>query len=215
MPKFVNIATYGRSGSTLLAGILNLLPGWYIRGETMLATKGLFDFWLRSGKALAPSCKARESPWRTDVWPDRDLLCRTMREMLEAYYDPTRKHEVIGSKEVSYDQVQTREEFWEFLDFQRMLTGCLFVINTRNIDKVIASAWWAEDPEGSRRIVGKVDEWLTSYAAEHREYCIVVRYEDVIRPETGEVRRLFEWLGAGDHYDEGALRKTLQLRWGY
>ena len=46
----VFVMTYGRSGSTLLMGILNSIPGWLLRGENRNAMRHLYDFH-RSGLA--------------------------------------------------------------------------------------------------------------------------------------------------------------------
>ena len=41
---FVFVVTYGRSGSTLLMGLLNSIPGFLIRGENWDALHHLFRF---------------------------------------------------------------------------------------------------------------------------------------------------------------------------
>ena len=41
---YVFVMTYGRSGSTLLMGLLNTIPGYLIRGENDDALRFLFDF---------------------------------------------------------------------------------------------------------------------------------------------------------------------------
>ena len=55
----VFVMTYGRSGSTLLMGILNSIPGWLLRGENRHAMRHLYDFH-RSGLTE----KARVDPDR-------------------------------------------------------------------------------------------------------------------------------------------------------
>ena len=40
----VFVMTYGRSGSTLLMGLLNSIPGYLIRGENRHAMRHLYDF---------------------------------------------------------------------------------------------------------------------------------------------------------------------------
>jgi len=37
MPRYVFVVTYGRSGSTLMQGLLNALPGVLVRGESSLS----------------------------------------------------------------------------------------------------------------------------------------------------------------------------------
>ena len=57
--RHVFVMTYGRSGSTLLMGILNSIPGWLLRGENRHAMRHLYDFH-RSGLAE----RARVDPAR-------------------------------------------------------------------------------------------------------------------------------------------------------
>src|SRR5262245_42168913 len=53
--SYVFVMTYGRSGSTLLMGLLNTLPGYLIRGENDDAMKFLYDF--------HRTCVARSTFW--------------------------------------------------------------------------------------------------------------------------------------------------------
>ena len=41
---YIFIVTYGRSGSTLLQGILNSIPGYLVRGENRQALRHLYAF---------------------------------------------------------------------------------------------------------------------------------------------------------------------------
>src|SRR5829696_1859856 len=41
---YVFVMTYGRSGSTLLMGLLNTIPGYLVRGENDDALRFLYDF---------------------------------------------------------------------------------------------------------------------------------------------------------------------------
>src|SRR5215213_881342 len=41
---YVFVVTYGRSGSTLLMGLLNSIPGYLVRGENWDALHHLFEF---------------------------------------------------------------------------------------------------------------------------------------------------------------------------
>ncbi len=61
-PGVVFVVTYGRSGSTLLTGILNSIPGFLIRGENRDAVHHLFLFHqtLATEKARGPQDKVRQ-----------------------------------------------------------------------------------------------------------------------------------------------------------
>src|SRR3954464_1127587 len=54
LPGFVFVVTYGRSGSTLVQGLLNALPGTLVRGENNFYILPLFQAW-----SLASAFQAR------------------------------------------------------------------------------------------------------------------------------------------------------------
>src|SRR5690349_1509587 len=56
--SYVFVMTYGRSGSTLLMGLLNTIPGYLVRGENDDALRFLFDF--------HRTCVERSSYWPID-----------------------------------------------------------------------------------------------------------------------------------------------------
>ena len=45
VPRFLFVVTYGRSGSTLVQGLLNAMPGVLVRGENNLFVLPLFRSW--------------------------------------------------------------------------------------------------------------------------------------------------------------------------
>ena len=88
--RHVFVMTYGRSGSTLLMGILNSIPGWLLRGENRHAMRHLYDFH-RSGlteRARVDPARASQPthPWfGIEAFPEaaslqhiRSLRPRTM-----------------------------------------------------------------------------------------------------------------------------------------
>ena len=65
---YVFVMTYGRSGSTLLMGLLNTIPGYLVRGENDDALRYLYDF--------HRTCVERSQSWPLRV---QRLLCGQRR----------------------------------------------------------------------------------------------------------------------------------------
>ena len=205
--KHVFVMTYGRSGSTLLMGILNSIPGWLIRGENRHAMRHLYDFH-RSGMAE----KARVDPDRAsqpthpwfgiDGYPEVASL-QHIRALAEAtLLRPAPDTRVSGYKEIRwYDQ-----DLPDYLAFlQQVFPGCRFVLNTRNLADVAASNYWThkDDPLGQ---VQRIEERMLSAAEGLGDAVHRVHYDDYVAdPEV--LRGLFSWLG--EVYDQNRIHDVL------
>ena len=146
----VFVMTYGRSGSTLLMGILNSIPGWLLRGENRHAMRHLYEFH-RSGlaeKARVDPVRASQPthPWfGIEAFPE-DVSLAHIRALAEAtLLRPEPDTRVTGYKEIRwYD-----DDLPDYLDFLRQVfPGARFVLNTRNLEDVAASNYWThkDDP---------------------------------------------------------------------
>ena len=192
---YVFVMTYGRSGSTLLMGILNSIPGWLLRGENRHAMRHLYDFH-RSGLAERGRVDARRASEPTHPWfgiegfPEAASL-QHIRALAEAtLLRPEPDTRVSGYKEIRwYD-----EDLPDYLDFLRQVfPGARFVLNTRNLDDVAASNYWThkDDPLGQVR---RNEEKMLLAAEGLGDAVHRVHYDDYVAdPEV--LRGLFEWLG--------------------
>ncbi|MDZ5663475.1 sulfotransferase [Nocardioides sp. S-58] len=192
---YVFVMTYGRSGSTLLMGILNSIPGWLLRGENRHAMRHLYDFH-RSGLAERERVDARRASQPTHPWfgiesfPEADSL-HHIRALAEAtLLRPEPDTRVSGYKEIRwYD-----EDLPDYLDFLRQVfPGARFVLNTRRLEDVAASNFWThkDDPLGR---VQRIEDRMLSAAAGLGDVVHRVHYDDYVAdPEA--LRGLFEWLG--------------------
>ncbi len=203
----VFVMTYGRSGSTLLMGILNSIPGYLIRGENRHAMRHLYEFH-RSGlveRARVDPARAGQSthPWFGIESFDEEASLRGIRELATAtLLRPEPDTRVTGYKEIRwYD-----EDLPDYLDFlQQVFPGCRFVLNTRHLPDVAASNYWThkDDPLGRLHVI----EARMLAAAEglgdavHR-----VHYDDYVA-DPAVLRALFDWLG--EPWDEAQVRSIL------
>ncbi len=204
---YVFVMTYGRSGSTLLMGILNSIPGWLLRGENRHAMRHLYDFH-RSGleekRRVNPDLASQPThPWfGIEGYPEAASL-QHIRALAQAtLLRPEPGTRVSGYKEIRwYD-----EDLPAYLAFmQEVFPGARFVLNTRNLADVAASNFWThkDDPLGR---VQFIEERMLAAAAGLGDAVHRVHYDDYVA-DPGSLRGLFDWLG--ETYDQDRIQAVM------
>ena len=209
---FVFIVTYGRSGSTLLQGILNSIPGYCIRGENYSAL-----FYLFVATEHVKEARGRFGTQTTDSsasWFGADRLDaeafskRLADAFLEACLKPPSDARCVGFKEIRYLQSDIADElFPAYLDFlQSAFPGAALIFNVRNIADTAGSGWWRDRnwKTVTEQLIRAVERFK-SYAAT-RSNCIVFSYDSLIADPT-YCRSLFDFLD--EPFDREALERTL------
>lgn len=215
-PNYVLIITYGRSGSTLLQGILNTIEGYCITGENNNAFLQLKQFYDRIVQAQNNN-DHMENNWNvkneTNSWwnksDEHDLLYH-IRYLMNGLIDPTHQHDVIGFKEIRYNSVDNLEEY---LDWLHYITNCKFIFLTRKLDDVVQSEWYRRHPESSKKKLRKFEDKIKTYVTANLEQdWFHIRYEDIIS-ENKNLNLMFKWLDAPFVYDD--VDKVLKTPHGY
>lgn len=224
----VFVVTYGRSGSTLLQGLLNALPGTLVRGESEFFLHGLF----KGHASLAEVQQKWSGPARTkgsasafygaDVIDlptfDEDLRRMVDRQLLgDANPDHARW---LGFKEVLWHQV-TPEETTGFIEFlNAVFPDARYVLHRRNHEHVLVSGFWKKwDDDQARAAVLRVEELQDALAAACPDRVCWTSYEELTSPDEQEskavLQRLVESLGHSlTPQLLGKLRETLTIGHG-
>ena len=183
---YVFVVTYGRSGSTVLQGLLNAIPGYCIRGEHANSLKHLFNAWeaIRETAAIRGLRGTGTSTGPTHPWYGiedavpwdyaRGLADVFVREVLRL--PPGTR--VGGFKEIRYHE--DKGAAGAYLDFLgRVFPRARFVINTRDLAAVARSGWWASLPPGRvAAILGAAEREFDAFAARLPERAIRLCYDD-------------------------------------
>ena len=152
--KFIVVVTYGRSGSTLLGRLLNLIENSDIRGENYNALYYAYKSIeaVRDTRALSNTeTQSVQHAWygANDVEPEEyagRLIDAFQRDVLRC----SEEIRVCGFKEIRYFEIlsQGREELEKYLSFiDRSFENTYFVMNIRKPEEVVRSSWWARmDP---------------------------------------------------------------------
>ncbi len=203
---FVFIVTYGRSGSTLLSGILNSIPGYLIRGENNDALYHLFQYHqtlitLR-GRAKPDLLRQKTHPFygAADI-PLKVAHRRTRRLVVDTLLRPKPGTRVVGYKEIRW----YRPDIADYVAWMReVFPGARFVINTRNHEDVLKSGWWANGDHAEG--LAKAEERMLDLASSLGSAAYRVHYDDYVADPT-VLRGLYDWLG--EEFDEPTVRQVL------
>jgi hypothetical protein len=228
LPRFTFVVTYGRSGSTLVQGLLNALPGGLVRGENNLFVLPLYRSWAllrdyhrRYGK-LAGERGVQSAFYGMDQFSP-DAFAESVRELvmrqLYGSADPA-SVEVLGFKEVSWHRVSAKEgpAFFNFLD--RVFPDVRYVLHRRAHENVTRSGFWRrEDPDSVGRSLRRVESIQDRLRETRPERTHDTRYErltsDDPRVVDEELRSLAEFvLGHCDQQVLDGLRETLSVGFG-
>ena len=208
--EYVFVMAYGRSGSTLLQAILNSPPGVLIRGENRALPYYLHLFhksalkdaaWAGDGarRKVNPFFGIRDYPAGVAVERMRELL-------LDTVLRPERGTKVTGFKEIRWYQ----EDLPDYLAFmQRVFPGARFILNTRNLDDVAQSSWWADKPDAAPRLQ-EIESRMLSAAEALGPAVFHLRYDDYVA-DPSRLRELFDWLGLD--FDETRVRKVMERKY--
>lgn len=202
------VVTYGRSGSTLLQGILNTIQGAEIRGENGNALYGIYRscVQLRQSKQFPQGNDKPSHPWYGAHNFDHDAYEQDLLDIFRArVMAPRQGRTITGFKEIRY-QFMPYNELVGLLGFMRKhFPRTAIIVNTRKVEDVFASSTKAKHAITLAQIE-KTDENLRRYVSEFPDDTFHVHYGEYAQdPEA--LRGLFDFLGAP--FDIAALRGVL------
>lgn len=209
--QYLFIVTYGRSGSTLLMGLLNQIPGYVIRGENRAALRQLHNYHriLMTERERHSATRSQQTthPWFgiADV-PARRLTDGVRNLAVTTLLRPEPDTRVTGFKEIRWLQNNLEEHVaW----LREVFPGARFVINTRKLENVLQSRWWAEgDREKNESVLRAADQRLRGLATALGDAAFHVHFDDYVADPTA-LRGLYEWLG--EPWDEAGVRATMAV----
>lgn len=191
------VVTYGRSGSTLLQGLLNSIDNVNIRGENSNFCWGLYLSW----KSLQMSFNEQRknvdqtsSAWYGADKLDTERFIQDAKQLVKNQLLDTsgNKNICYGFKEIRY--IENLDELHSYLDFlQKIFPKVAIIFNTRNHSDVESSGFWANSNVKNLSLdLKKADKLFYLYARKNKN-TFIMRYEHMIQGIDG-IRPLFEFL---------------------
>ncbi|MGI8840548.1 MAG: sulfotransferase [Caulobacteraceae bacterium] len=197
------VVTYGRSGSTLLQGLLNAIAGYRVYGENggflaelMGAHAALAD---AHDHLLNPIHDRPSNPWFGASRYDPASLDAGFRRFVDDVLfrpgsDPPAR--VLGFKEIRHHDLE-EEKLSRLLAFARRLyPRSAIIFNTRRVADVLKSGWWRR--EGDPDLAGRLADFAAfcvAYARANADHAIHLTYERLIDRDRMEAGRLLAFLG--------------------
>ena len=196
---FVVVLAMGRSGSTLLQGVLNTFPNFLIRGENNLFIAHLYRTYndLVIARNFASTATTPAHPWFGCEELDAEMFildCARIIARQLVGHRGGRKFDAIGFKEIrwSFSEI-TGSAPWHFLQFiEQVFPRAKFILLTRDVDEIMQSGWWPS--VSSAATVSQVNSFyfLTRHAPVR--HLFELDYRD-LKPGTTKLRELAEFLG--------------------
>ena len=156
--RYVFILAYGRSGSTILAKLLNAHDGVLIRGENLNLPFRLMQAVAAAEDMRAFGAEGRpdspDRPWFGNRAGDPAAFARAVAEAFVAHVlKPGPETRLTGFKEIRNTGLHMQgAEFARYLDLLlAVFPESRILLNSRDADAVIRSGWWADQPEAKAR----------------------------------------------------------------
>jgi hypothetical protein len=210
--RYVFIVSYGRSGSTLVQGLLNAIPGYLIRGENRAAAFRLFQF--HQGITSAGDrfgrqheLTSRDSWYGIDQYKAGEALFRMRELVLRCLLQPAADTRVTGFKEIRWFQA----DWQDYLAFLRELfPGARFVINTRDHSGVVKSQWWTKmETDAALAQLREHERQFDEMATLLGDDVYRLHYDEYIA-DRDRLAGLFDWLG--ERFDRAAIDSVMDVR---
>lgn len=227
-PRYVFVLTYGRSGSTLVQGLLNTLPGALVRGENDFFVLPLFRSWqtlrqVRNKQHQAAAQKGLQSAFYGLDETDPDAYAVQAGELvsrqLYGAVDPATV-DVLGFKEVHWHRVRPKETGALFDFFDLAFPGVRYVVHRRDHSAVSTSGFWRRrEPDEVEQALRRVEEIQAELVEQRPDQVLETQYErftsDDRTTADAELRRLAEFAGGScDDALLARLRETMSVGFG-
>ena len=213
----VIIITYGRSGSTLLMGILNSIDGYLIRGENDNFFFHLFKAYMSIKKTKNFPGTQSINPWYGSDFIDENKFLMDASIMAKNLIvaDKINDNSIrcYGFKEIRYYLPHVQKYFNEYLKFlTKIFPNCCFVFNKRNIDDVMKSGWWhrcsEKEKKQNRELLLKLENKFENYC-NNNSNSFKISYEELVSKDL-RLRQLFDFLG--ENYDKDKVEQILNTK---
>lgn len=216
----VLIVTYGRSGSTLLQGLLNSIDGCLIRGENYNLCYGLFEAYEALVKTKQDDYKKGqlslkvEDPWYGAALLDENKFLEDARKLVLNQLNPeSLQLNCIGFKEIRYIGNFSLKKLYGYLNFlEKLFPNPAFIALTRDHNQVMNSAWWQK--QDAKKIDAELTEFeaYISHYGKNKTNVFYIDYSDMMN-KTQNLNKMFEFLGAS--YDKATIDGVLSIQHSY
>ncbi len=206
----------GRSGTTLVSGLLNAIDGYLIRGENYNFPLYLYKAYralVETENNAGAFSNTPTSPWYRGQYSAADFIehCRPVVRSMLLGGKPSAYFNCVGFKEIRWLardlQGETLAGYFEFLG--QVMPKLGVVVVTRNLESLLRSGWWPSalqmEPGVGQDIVDLYHD-LERLPARDR---FTIAYEQIVARDERLVQ-LFEFLG--ERHDPDRIERVLEKK---
>ena len=206
--KSILIITYGRSGSTLLQGILNTIPSCIIRGENYNFVFDLYNAYKKIKKAKnmeLPSADNFNRPshsWYGANNLNEEVYLSAQKSLLKNMLIAETDNIFYGFKEIRYFNINVFNELEDYLNFMELIMDDVaFVFNTRNPKDVANSSWWKK--YDSSVLIPRLEKANKKFEeiSQKRKNAFIISYENIVNNIDAK-KNLFKFLAVEYNQEE-------------
>ena len=215
MDKIVLICATGRSGSTTLQRIINIIPNSNICGENFGAVNSLLEFYKRiktttfeyvPGHLRPASYENIISKNVKPSWYNSYNFQQTVsmiKILIASLFKNSETTNVWGFKEIRYDNGNINY----IKEFKELFPETKVIIQVRaNIQAQSQSNWLKKD-KNSIHYLNKLNNELYHFYNQNQSWCYFTTFEKMFDKEN--IKKIFEFIECQEHYDENKIKQIL------
>jgi hypothetical protein len=215
MDKIVLICATGRSGSTTLQRIINIIPNSNICGENFGAINSLLEFYKRiktttfeyiPGHLKPASYEDIISKNVKPSWYNSYNFQQTVsmiKILIASLFKNSETTNVWGFKEIRYDNGNINY----IKEFKELFPQTKVIIQVRaNIQAQSQSSWLKKD-KNAIQYLNKLNNELYNFYNQNQSWCYFTTFEKMFDNEN--IKKIFEFIECQEHYDENKIKQIL------
>ena len=216
MDKIVLICATGRSGSTTLQRIVNIIPNTNICGENFGAVNSLLEFYKRiktttfeyvPGHLRPASYEDIISKNVKPSWYNSYNYQQTVsmiKILIASLFKNSETTNMWGFKEIRYDNGNINY----IKEFKELFPQTKVIIQVRaNIQAQSQSSWLKKD-KNAIQYLNKLNNEMYHFYNQNQSWCYFTTFEKMFNKEN--IKKIFEFIECQEHYDENKIKQILE-----
>ena len=215
MDKIVLICATGRSGSTTLQRIINIIPNSNICGENFGAVNSLLEFYRRiktttfeyvPGHLRPASYEDIISKNVKPSWYNSYNFQQTVnmiKMLIASLFKSSETTNVWGFKEIRYDNGNINY----IKEFKELFPQTKVIIQVRENIQAQSQSDWLKKDKNSIQYLNKLNNEMYHFYNQNQSWCYFTTFEKMFNKEN--IKKIFEFIECQEHYDENKIKQIL------
>jgi hypothetical protein len=215
MDKIVLICATGRSGSTTLQRIVNIIPNSNICGENFGAVNSLLEFYKRiktttfeyvPGHLRPASYEDIISKNVKPSWYNSYNFQQTVsmiKILIASLFKNSETTNMWGFKEIRYDNGNINY----IKEFKELFPQTKVIIQVRANIRAQSQSSWLKNDKNAIQYLNKLNNQLYHFYNQNQSWCYFTTFEKMFDKEN--IKKIFEFIECQEHYDENKIKQIL------